>query len=338
MSQLLTRDKFREGVFKRDGDKCVICGEPGQDAHHIMERRLFPNGGYYLDNGATLCGTHHIEAEETTLTCEQIREAAGITYICIPPHLYPDERYDKWGNPYMKNGTRLRGDLYNDPSVQKIIKGLFSDKVKYPRTFHLPWSLSKTKDDKTHATLKQFLGREIVATEKMDGECTTIGADYLHARSVDAVSHWTQSWVRNLQGRIGHELPAGHRICGENVYAKHSIEYKELDTFFYIFSMWDDQNMCLSWDDTVMWSQLLDIPTAPVIYRGVYDNFDHHKQYKDYILSQNRDVEGYVMRVTDPFHYSEFKKLVGKFVRKDHVNEDSHHWKSGNITLNTLKC
>ena len=51
----LTRDQFRNGVFARDGHKCVLCQAPGQDAHHIMERRLFPDGGYYLDNGATVC-------------------------------------------------------------------------------------------------------------------------------------------------------------------------------------------------------------------------------------------------------------------------------------------
>jgi 5-methylcytosine-specific restriction endonuclease McrA len=46
---LLTRDEFRVGVFARDGKTCVACGKPGQDAHHIIERRLWPDGGYYLD-------------------------------------------------------------------------------------------------------------------------------------------------------------------------------------------------------------------------------------------------------------------------------------------------
>jgi hypothetical protein len=37
---LLTREVFRTAVFARDGDRCVICGAPGQDAHHIVERQL----------------------------------------------------------------------------------------------------------------------------------------------------------------------------------------------------------------------------------------------------------------------------------------------------------
>jgi hypothetical protein len=75
---LLSRDEFREGVFKRDKYKCVCCKAEGQDAHHIIERRLFPDGGYYLGNGATLCGDCHLKAEQTLISCEEIRQVAGI--------------------------------------------------------------------------------------------------------------------------------------------------------------------------------------------------------------------------------------------------------------------
>lgn len=67
----------------------------------ILERRLWPDGGYYLDNGASLCGYHHIAAEQTVLGCEEIREKAGIADILLPPHLYRDQEYDKWGNPVL---------------------------------------------------------------------------------------------------------------------------------------------------------------------------------------------------------------------------------------------
>jgi len=81
MENILNRDEFREGVFKRDNYKCVICGLPAVDAHHIMERRLFSNGGYFLDNGASLCEEHHLEAEMTILSTDEIRQAAGIKSI-----------------------------------------------------------------------------------------------------------------------------------------------------------------------------------------------------------------------------------------------------------------
>ena len=34
---LLTRDPFRESVFNRDNNLCVVCVEVGVDAHHIKE-------------------------------------------------------------------------------------------------------------------------------------------------------------------------------------------------------------------------------------------------------------------------------------------------------------
>ena len=97
---LLTRDAFREGTFKRDSYRCVFCENPAVDAHHIMERRLWPDGGYYLDNGASVCGDHHIQCEQTTLSVEDVRHACGITRIIVPPHLYADQPYDKWATRY----------------------------------------------------------------------------------------------------------------------------------------------------------------------------------------------------------------------------------------------
>ena len=83
---VLTRDAFRDGVFARDEHRCVICKSTGPlDAHHIVERRLWPDGGYYLANGVSLCEAHHRAAEATTLSCEEIRAAAGIGIVLLPP-------------------------------------------------------------------------------------------------------------------------------------------------------------------------------------------------------------------------------------------------------------
>lgn len=160
---LLTRDNFREGVFKRDNYKCVICKEDAKDAHHIIERRSFSDGGYYMDNGASLCEKHHIMAEETTLSCDEIREACGITKICLPDHFYSDNEYDKWGNIILPNGQRIKGELFYDESVQKILKqgkvlDLFQKYVKYGRTYHLPWS-NLLKDDRILPDDSNFTGK-----------------------------------------------------------------------------------------------------------------------------------------------------------------------------------
>lgn len=173
MNTLMTRDVFRNSVFERDYHLCVICKEPAVDAHHILERRLFPEEGYFLNNGASLCAKHHLLAESTQLSCDEIREAAGITEVVLPPHLYSDANYDKWGNEIMPNGNRVRGELFNDESVQKVMAPVldkFGYRVKYPRTYHLWCSPGMNRDDRMMPNVDAFEGQEVMIGEKLDGE------------------------------------------------------------------------------------------------------------------------------------------------------------------------
>ncbi len=151
MNCLLERKVFKELVFKRDNYKCVFCDKPAVDAHHILERRLWPDGGYYLDNGASVCAEHHLLCEKTLISVEEVREACKISKPILPPHLYDDQQYDKWGNIILANGQRMKGELFWDESVQIVLKDVlntFTDWIKYPRTYHLPWSGSVGKDDR----------------------------------------------------------------------------------------------------------------------------------------------------------------------------------------------
>lgn len=105
-------------------------------------------------------------------------------------------------------------------------------RYKYPRTLHLPWSESVQSDDKMVSSCQHFEGKEVVVTEKMDGENTSIYCDGIHARSLDSRHHPSRSWVKGLQARIGWQIPEGWRLCGENVYAVHSIRYDDLESYF----------------------------------------------------------------------------------------------------------
>ena len=82
-------------------------------------------------------------------------------------------------------------------------------RTHYPRTPHLPWSPGAASDDVRVADLSGLLGREVVVTEKLDGENTTLYADGLHARSLDSAHHPSRAWVKALQGRIGARHPGG---------------------------------------------------------------------------------------------------------------------------------
>ena len=294
-----------------------------------MERRLWSDGGYYLDNGASVCGPCHIKCESTEVDPRTLRDRIGISTVLLPPHLYRDDQFDKWGNIILPNGRRIPGELFHDPSVQKILQqgphwGLFSHHVKYPRTHHLPWSPGVTDDDRVIESLDALRAGEIVITEKMDGENTTMYRDFIHARSLSGTTHPSQSWVRNYWAGVAPHIPPGWRVCGENLFATHSIKYTRLPSYFLGFSIWNDKNVCLSWDETLEWFQMLDIQPVWKLYRGPYD--------QEIIDTQTRQIdheicEGYVIRSTAEIPYGRFRTHVGKYVRASHV-QSAHNWRN----------
>lgn len=314
---LLSRDEFRREVFARDKGKCVVCKAPAVDAHHIMERRLFPDGGYHLDNGASVCASCHIQAETTEISVEEIRAAANITEIVLPEHLSTGD-YDKWGNPILANGQRLQGELFHDPGVQKVLQGslhLFTKRVKYPRTYHLPWSHA-SHDDRIGDS-DGLLGKEVVVTEKMDGENTTIYNDGFHARSLTQKYSRHTDHIHQAQLRISSELPDNWRLCGENLKVTHSIYYESLLSYFMLFAIWEN-NTCLAWDDTEEYAKLLEIPIVPVLWRGVATEKDLKSISVDTAKS-----EGFVVRLASSFSLSAFRDSVLKWVRPNHVKTGS---------------
>lgn len=118
---LLTREEFKKQVFAKTNGKCCVpgCTCNAVDAHHIMDRKLWSDGGYYITNGAALCEKHHWEAENGKIKPKQCLEYMGIDYreIRMPQKLrdiYKNDNYydyiiafyrawvenglDKWGN------------------------------------------------------------------------------------------------------------------------------------------------------------------------------------------------------------------------------------------------
>lgn len=207
------------------------------------------------------------------------------------------------------------------------------DPRKYPRTPHLPWSRSSTSDD-VFGTAFEFLkpGVEAVVTEKMDGENTTIYSHGMHARSLDSNFHPSRSWVANLAGSIGWQLPAHRRIVLENVYAEHSIRYEDLPTFAYaicVIDLLDEAGepslegapTVLSWDASLAIYDELGLTPVPLLYRGevtneklqeIFEGLDHSKQ------------EGIVVRSAGSFLEEAFSTHVAKAVRARHVQTDDH--------------
>lgn len=330
--KLLSRDNFRDAVFARDGHRCVVCGNPGVDAHHILERRLWSDGGYYLENGATVCAEHHLLCEQTLLTVDALREMAGIRQVVIPEHLYEEDAYDKWGNVVLPNGQRLKGELFFDASVQKALAGggvldQFSDHIKHPRTHHLLWSEGMQSDDRRIKNMDAFVGERVIVSVKMDGENTSMYPDCMHARSVDSRNHESRNWVKGrVWARIAGDIPPGWRVCGENLFAQHSITYDSLKSYFLGFSVWNESNVSIPWDDALEWLDLLEVEPVPVLYDGIYDEQLIRRLYN--AKHDHEKCEGYVVRLAGAIAYGEYRTKVAKFVRKGHV-QTTKHWMSG---------
>lgn len=193
---------------------------------------------------------------------------------------------------------------------------------KYPRTFHLPWSEGFTDDDKRIQSLDTFRGKRVIVTEKMDGENTSMYRDYIHARSIDSQNHPSRNWVKQFWSKFSNQIPQGWRICGENLYAKHSIHYLDLPSYFMAFSIWNNDNICLDWDSTLEWFELLELIHPPVIYDGSFSESLIKSLWneKNSVLT-----EGYVVRLAEPIRYEDFSMKFAKFVRKGHV-QTSKHW------------
>jgi len=212
---------------------------------------------------------------------------------------------------------------------------------KFKTIPHLPnspgFDPENNKDDSILLTFDNFKNKNIVITEKIDGESSSMYCDYIHARSIDSKHHESRSWVKNLHADIKFKIPYEYRICGENVYAKHSIHYTDLSSYFYVFAIYNEENICLSWDETVDLAETIGLKTVPVLYRGKFDVlqlFRFCDSAHESFFGVER--EGFVIRSADRFSDDEFKTNIAKWVREGHVQTDEH-WLYKPIVKNILK-
>ena len=197
---------------------------------------------------------------------------------------------------------------------------------KYPRTYHFPFSLGTTSDDRIKHDWKNILQHEIIVTEKLDGENTCLKTDGVFARSHAAPTR--NPWAKNMWDiweQVKESLGDFH-IFGENLYGLHSIDYQRLESYFYIFGIREGDKW-LAWDEVVFYANVLNLPTVPVFKRGFWDE----KTLQTFILQTishgsqlGGECEGVVCRTTEGFDNQFFSDYVLKYVRKNHVKTDEH--------------
>jgi len=201
-------------------------------------------------------------------------------------------------------------------------------KTKYPRTYHFKFSPGAKNDDRINNDFSNLLGKDIAILEKLDGSNTAFSNVAVFGRS--HVEPTKNSWdvkMWELHSRIKSDIEDEMFIFGENMYGVHSIEYSELTSYFYIFGI-RYKNTWLSWDDVEEYSYLLDIPTVPVLFKGMTTVDKVLEKLVTDLASQPSALgglrEGVVVRLRNSFQDEDFSNSLLKYVRKDHINTDIH--------------
>jgi hypothetical protein len=352
----MTRDQFRTVAVDRDGGECVVpwCDAPVTEdpdgpgeVHHIIERRLWDDGGYLPDNGASVCNVHHRYAEENVIPPQSFWRWVGVEDPPLPGQI-EDMNVDKWGES-------LKLDF--DPEIR--------DKPKYPSTRHLPYSHAQDRDDTQMQEVGFLCDIPLVVTVKMDGGNCMIVRDMdepTRARNGRHPGRENHDQLRQMYWDRGlyDQIPEHIQIFGEWLYETHSIHYgcdgcehcshddslprdpgPEIDGLFQVFGVYDTRyQLWTSWPEVEAWARKLDFPTVPVLSMDWKDAepsitrpdqiYDPVRQYAEDVVQNGH--EGIVVRSKFGYHRGQIGERLGKYVREDHVIADEHWTKLSNGT------
>lgn len=200
---------------------------------------------------------------------------------------------------------------------------------KYCRTFHWPESETVHSDDSLSNYADNFVGQEIIISEKLDGGNTCLFNGEAYARATGLPSHdgW-MAMVRKHHAWKTHQFP-DVAFYGEDLYGIHSVEYDALpeNETYYLFAVRVGDTF-LAWDEVELYASLLEVKTVPVVFCGMFDTqnaltrFMQDERKKPSALGPEK--EGFVIRHPDEFNASNFEQHVVKYVRKNHVQTNTH--------------
>ena len=216
--------------------------------------------------------------------------------------------------------------------------------TKYPRTYHVPFSPGTTSDDRIlHGDwFANYKGKEIVVTEKLDGENTAMNLIDVFARSHGAPTR--SPWSRNLWDpadglywKIKPYIGENETLYGENLYGEHSIHYENINSYWHLFGI-NDGERWYGWNEVKDFAEIIGVQHVPELWVGFVNDEDEFKKLIENFTSMpsvyGDTREGVVVRLTDSFPIDEFPNCVCKWVRPHHVQTDTHwtrNWKKAEL-------
>ena len=188
-------------------------------------------------------------------------------------------------------------------------------------TYHLPWSPGATDDNDTLRTVNNFLSKPghnktLVMTEKLDGVNCCLNSSGVYVRDHGDISfHPAFDYVKGLWGKIRGRLEEGEEIFGENCYAVHSIAYRSVPDYFFVFNI-KRRGIWLSYDEMILRSEELGLSTTPRLFKGIVVTEKRLHSLCLLFMRQpsnfGNDREGIIIRIADEFKDQDFEKSIAK--------------------------
>ncbi len=214
--------------------------------------------------------------------------------------------------------------------------------AKYPRIPHLPCSPSVARDDLRLASADHIAGRLLHFSEKMDGANCCLTRDGVFARSHEGPpTHSSFDRAKALWAAVRHQIPAGVSLFGEWLYARHSIAYRDLPSYFLVFGVRDEvRHVWLSVADTIGLALGLDLQVVPTLAQFAPPDGSAVERLTTSLVrtagpTYGDEIEGIIVRTADAFADADFERSVAKWVRAGHVQTDEH-WLHQPIVPNGL--
>lgn len=216
---------------------------------------------------------------------------------------------------------------------------------KMPSMKHLPWSQEEARQQKwlEESDVKyMFEDEDVVILEKMDGANACMTSDKVYARSHSGEPH-REEWdylKKQHREELMHLIPEDLAIFGEYLYARHSIKYEDLPSYFLVFGVYSKSTMTwYDWDTTKAVAEKLGLQTVPELWRGKFIHGSKYWKLMPEGKSKYGDTrEGYVLRKRKAFEQRHLDRSMAKCVRENHVQTEELHWRKGGETeTNNLK-
>ena len=170
-------------------------------------------------------------------------------------------------------------------------------------------------------------GRDIVVTEKLDGDNTLIFQGGVYGRTGAGAGPWAGLVKKHHAWKLaGTDLS----LYGENLYPVHTIRYDPMppEETFRAFALRRPDGSFEPFRALEELCTALDIPTVPILFRGrrqstqELDQLIHRAHAEPSLLGGER--EGVVVRAAGEMSAQDFPRMACKSVRLGHVQAETH--------------